>query len=83
MSDLPWRSRDPGCTPASRPSWSRSPPSRSEQVEVRPGDEIDDPYGRSAAAYTACAERLDGLVSTAVAALAGTVAAGDGYRWAR
>ena len=41
-----------------------------EHATERAGDDIDDPLGQSAEAYAACAERLDGLVSTVIAALA-------------
>jgi protein-tyrosine-phosphatase len=34
------------------------------------GDDIDDPLGQSTEAYAACAERLDGLVTPVIAALA-------------
>ncbi|HET6814720.1 MAG TPA: hypothetical protein VFJ69_12045 [Actinomycetota bacterium] len=41
-----------------------------EHAREQDGDDIDDPLGQPAEAYAACAERLDGLVSTVVAALA-------------
>jgi len=44
-----------------------------DRVRELPGDEVDDPYGGPAAAYTASAERLDRLVATVVAALARTL----------
>ena len=34
------------------------------------GDDIEDPLGQAAEAYAACAERLDGLVTPVIAALA-------------
>jgi len=40
-----------------------------EHARELPGDDIDDPLGHPPAAYTACAERLDGLISTVVDAL--------------
>ncbi len=40
-----------------------------EHAREVPGDDIDDPLGHPPAAYTACAERLDGLISTVVEAL--------------
>jgi protein-tyrosine phosphatase len=40
-----------------------------EHIRELPGDEIDDPLGHPTAAYAACAERLDGLVTTLVGAL--------------
>ncbi|HEX8931397.1 MAG TPA: hypothetical protein VGA45_20995 [Actinomycetota bacterium] len=46
-----------------------------EQVRDLPGDDVEDPLGKSAEAYAACAERLDGLVTTVVAALAKAAAA--------
>jgi protein-tyrosine phosphatase len=45
-----------------------------EHLRDLPGDDIDDPLGHSIEAYTACAERLDGLVTTVVAALAKSAA---------
>jgi protein-tyrosine phosphatase len=39
------------------------------------GDDIDDPLGHPAEAYAACAERLDGLVTPVIAALAKTLIA--------
>lgn len=41
-----------------------------EHLRDLPGDDIEDPLGRSPEAFAACAERLDGLVSTVVAGLA-------------
>jgi protein-tyrosine phosphatase len=41
-----------------------------EHAREQDGDDIDDPLGQPAEAYAACAERLDGLVSTVIAALA-------------
>jgi protein-tyrosine-phosphatase len=40
-----------------------------EHAREQDGDDVDDPLGQPAEAYAACAERLDGLVSTVVAAL--------------
>jgi protein-tyrosine phosphatase len=40
-----------------------------EHAREQPGDDIDDPLGRSPEAYAACAERLDSLVTPVVAAL--------------
>jgi protein-tyrosine phosphatase len=40
-----------------------------EHAREQPGDDIDDPLGRSSEAYAACAERLDSLVTPVVAAL--------------
>jgi protein-tyrosine phosphatase len=40
-----------------------------EHARELPGDDIDDPLGHPPAAYTACADRLDGLISTVVEAL--------------
>jgi protein-tyrosine phosphatase len=40
-----------------------------EHARERDGDDIDDPLGQPAEAYAACAERLDGLVGTVIAAL--------------
>jgi protein-tyrosine phosphatase len=40
-----------------------------EHVTEQDDDDIDDPLGQSAEAYAACAERLDGLVTTVIAAL--------------
>jgi protein-tyrosine phosphatase len=44
-----------------------------EHLRELPGDEIDDPLGHPQAAYAACAERLDGLTTTVVAALVKSV----------
>jgi protein-tyrosine phosphatase len=41
-----------------------------EHAREQDGDDIDDPLGQPTEAYAACAERLDGLVSTVIAALA-------------
>ena len=41
------------------------------------GDDVDDPLGHPAAAYAACAERLDGLVTPATAALVKTTPVGS------
>jgi protein-tyrosine phosphatase len=41
-----------------------------------PGDDIDDPLGHPPEAYAACAERLDGLVTPVMAALARTLPVG-------
>jgi low molecular weight protein-tyrosine phosphatase len=46
-----------------------------EQLRDLPGDDVEDPLGHPAEAYAACAERLDGLVTTVVAALAKSAAA--------
>jgi protein-tyrosine phosphatase len=40
-----------------------------ERAREEDGDDVDDPLGQSAEAYAACAERLDGLVTTVIAAL--------------
>jgi protein-tyrosine phosphatase len=40
-----------------------------EHARERDGDDIDDPLGQPAEAYAACAERLDGLLGTVIAAL--------------
>jgi protein-tyrosine phosphatase len=40
-----------------------------EHVTEQDDDDIDDPLGQSTEAYAACAERLDGLVTTVIAAL--------------
>jgi protein-tyrosine phosphatase len=40
-----------------------------EHARELPGDDIDDPLGHPPAAYAACAERLDGLITTVVDAL--------------
>jgi protein-tyrosine phosphatase len=40
-----------------------------EHAREQDGDDIDDPLGQPAEAYAACAERLDGLVGTVIAAL--------------
>jgi protein-tyrosine phosphatase len=40
-----------------------------EHVRELPGDDVEDPLGHPMAAYVACAERLDGLVSMLVSAL--------------
>jgi hypothetical protein len=44
-----------------------------EHARDLPGDDVDDPLGQPAEAYAACAERLDGLVTPVVAALARTL----------
>jgi protein-tyrosine phosphatase len=44
-----------------------------EHARELPGDDIDDPLGQPQEQYDACAERLDGLVTPVVAALAGTL----------
>ena len=49
-----------------------------EHVQVRDGDDVEDPLGLAADAYAACAERLDGLVSPVIAALVKTMPAGPG-----
>jgi protein-tyrosine phosphatase len=48
-----------------------------EHARERDGDDIDDPLGRSAEAYAACAERLDGLVTSVIAALVKTLPVGS------
>jgi protein-tyrosine phosphatase len=48
-----------------------------EHATERDGDDIDDPLGQSAEAYAACAERLDGLVTTVIAALVKTLPVGS------
>jgi protein-tyrosine phosphatase len=60
---------------ASQWSWLADSPAElvdlaAEHLRELPGDDIEDPLGRSPEAFAACAERLDGLVSTVVAALA-------------
>jgi protein-tyrosine phosphatase len=40
-----------------------------EHVRELPGDDVGDPLGEPREAYSACAERLDGLVTTVVGAL--------------
>jgi protein-tyrosine phosphatase len=55
-------------------AWLASSPAElvtmaAEHVREVPGDDIEDPLGRPLAAYAACAERLDGLVTTLVGAL--------------
>jgi protein-tyrosine phosphatase len=48
----------------------------------QPGDDIDDPLGQSSEAYAACAERLDSLVTPAIAALAKAMSVGSqGPTW--
>jgi protein-tyrosine-phosphatase len=48
----------------------------------QPGDDIDDPLGQSSAAYAACAERLDSLVTPVIAALVRAMAVGpQGATW--
>ena len=42
----------------------------------QPGDDIDDPLGQSSEAYAACAERLDSLVTSVIAALVKTLPVG-------
>jgi protein-tyrosine phosphatase len=44
-----------------------------EHLRELPGDEVEDPLGHPQEAYAACAERLDGLVTTVVAALVKSV----------
>jgi protein-tyrosine phosphatase len=41
-----------------------------EHAREEAGDDIDDPLGQAAHAYAACADRLDGLVTPVIAALA-------------
>jgi protein-tyrosine phosphatase len=48
-----------------------------EHAREEDGDDIDDPLGQSAEAYTACAERLDGLVTPVIAALVKTLPVGS------
>ena len=48
-----------------------------EHAREQDGDDIDDPLGQSADAYAACAERLDGLVTTVIAALVKTLPVGS------
>jgi protein-tyrosine phosphatase len=53
-----------------------------EHATEQAGDDIDDPLGQPAEAYAACAERLDGLVSTVIAALVKTLPVGTtGATW--
>jgi protein-tyrosine phosphatase len=40
-----------------------------EHAREQDGDDVDDPLGRPAEVYAACAERLDGLVTPVIAAL--------------
>jgi low molecular weight protein-tyrosine phosphatase len=47
-----------------------------EHVRELDGDDIEDPLGHPAEAYAACAERLDGLVTPVIAALAKTLSIG-------
>jgi protein-tyrosine phosphatase len=49
-----------------------------EHLQVRDGDDIEDPLGQAAEAYAACAERLDGLVTPVIAALVKTMPVGSG-----
>jgi protein-tyrosine-phosphatase len=61
---------------ASQWSWMAGSPAElvelaAENLRDLPGDDVGDPLGGSPEAFAACAERLDGLVSTVVAALAG------------
>jgi protein-tyrosine phosphatase len=44
-----------------------------EHLRELPGDEVEDPLGHPTEAYVACAERLDGLVTTVVDALVKSV----------
>jgi protein-tyrosine phosphatase len=44
-----------------------------EHARELPGDDVDDPLGHSPETYAACAQRLDGLVSPVIAALARTL----------
>jgi len=48
-----------------------------EHARELDGDDIDDPLGHPAEAYAACAERLDGLVTPAIAALVKTTPVGS------
>ncbi len=55
-------------------AWLASSPAElvqmaAEHIRELPGDDVDDPLGRPTAAYTACAERLDGLVTALVSGL--------------
>jgi protein-tyrosine phosphatase len=53
-----------------------------EHANEQAGDDIDDPLGQPTEAYAACAERLDGLVSTVIAALVKTLPVGTtGATW--
>ena len=47
-----------------------------EHATEQAGDDIDDPLGQPTEAYAACAERLDGLVTPVIAALARTMPVG-------
>ena len=48
-----------------------------EHARELDGDDIDDPLGHPTEAYAACAERLDGLVTPAIAALVKTTPVGS------
>ncbi len=55
-------------------AWLASSPAEliamaTEHVRELPGDDIEDPLGHPPAAYAACAERLDGLVTALVSGL--------------
>ncbi len=55
-------------------AWLASSPAElvamaAEHVRELSGDDVDDPLGHPMAEYVACAERLDGLVTTLVSAL--------------
>jgi low molecular weight protein-tyrosine phosphatase len=59
-------------------SWLANSPAElvamaAEHVREQPGDDIADPLGHPPEAYAACAERLDGLVTTVVDALVKSV----------
>jgi protein-tyrosine phosphatase len=47
-----------------------------EHAREQDGDDVDDPLGRPAEVYAACAERLDGLVTPVIAALVKTMPVG-------
>jgi protein-tyrosine phosphatase len=49
-----------------------------EHAREQDGDDVVDPLGHPAEAYAACAERLDGLVTPVIAALAKTMPVGTG-----
>ena len=67
---------------ASRWDWLATSPSElvdlaaEHAARTLPGDDIDDPLGHPPEAYAACAERLDGLVTPVMAALARTLPVG-------
>jgi len=49
-----------------------------EHAREQDGDDVVDPLGHPAEAYAACAERLEGLVTPVIAALAKTMPVGTG-----